>query len=454
MTHETLFTTTAAGPRDIAVVGSGISGLSCAWLLSHAHRVTLYEAADRLGGHTNTITIETADGARRVDTGFIVYNATTYPNFVALLAHLGLETRASDMSFAVSLDDGALEYAGTDLRGLFAQKRNLVSPRFLSMIADLLRFYRSAPRALSGLESVSLGTFLDRGGYGRAFREDHLLPMAAAIWSAPAQTLLDFPAEAFVRFCDNHGLLKVRNRPIWRTLTGGSQTYIPALVAPLAGRILTGRSIVSLRREADGVTLRDAAGRVARHDHVVLATHADEALAVLDAPSEEEREILSAFRYSKNRAVLHSDPRLMPRRRSVWSSWNYVGSRTDQRDTLRVTYWMNKLQGLPSAPDFFVTLNPVQAPQDTVYETVYTHPVFDLSALAAQKRLWALQGRDRVWYCGAHFGAGFHEDGLQAGLAVAEALGGVERPWRVADPSGRIHLPPTWRNLAREPVVP
>ena len=426
---------------DIAVVGSGISGMACAWLLSQRHSVTVYERAARLGGHTNTIELQRPEGRQPVDTGFIVYNEATYPNLTALFAHLGVATQPSEMSFAVSLDDGRLEYAGTDLTGLFAQRRNLFRPRFLAMLRDLLRFYREAPGKLAGLETLSLGAFLDRDGYGHAFRDDHLLPMAAAIWSGPSRTLLDFPAASFVRFCDNHGLLKVSNRPIWRTVAGGSRSYIGSLTAPFASKIRRGCAAIALTPAAAGVLLRDGAGATTRYDHVVLATHADEALAILERPSEAERAVLGAFRYNRNRAVLHADPSLMPLRRKVWCSWNYIGRRGREADSLCVTYWMNKLQNLPPSTDYFVTLNPPREPRDILHEDDYSHPVFDLAALAAQKRLWSLQGCGNVWYCGAHFGAGFHEDGLQSGLAVAETLGGVRRPWQVANESGRIMLP-------------
>ena len=442
---------------EIAVVGSGISGLSAAWLLGQRHRVTLFEAAPRLGGHTNTVVVDVAAGSgtrsQAVDTGFIVYNEATYPNLTALFAHLRVPTQASEMSFAVSLDDGALEYAGTDLNGLFAQRRNLLRPRFLLMLRDLLRFYREAPRKVQALETLSLGAFLDRDGYGRAFRDDHLLPMAAAIWSAPSRTLLDFPAVSFVRFCENHGLLRVTNRPVWRTVSGGSRAYIGPLSVPFRDRVRLGRRIRAVRRGPDGVTLRDETGEAARFDHVVIATHADQALAMLEAPGVRERAVLGAFRYSTNHAVLHGDARFMPRRRAVWASWNYLGRRGADADAVCVTYWMNRLQSLESAPDLFVTLNPPRRPDGVLREETYAHPIFDLDALAAQKQLWSLQGQGNVWFCGAHFGAGFHEDGLQAGLAVAEALGGVRRPWVVQDESGRIVLPPSGAPVAWRPVA-
>lgn len=426
---------------DIAVVGSGITGMACAWLLSQRHRVTVYEKAPRIGGHTNTVDIVGPDGVVPIDTGFIVYNEATYPNLKALFDHLGVATRESEMSFAVSLDDGQLEYAGTDLNGLFAQRRNLFKPRFLLMLRDLLRFYREAPKKLAALETLSLGAFLDRDGYGRAFRDDHLLPMAAAIWSAPSKTLLDFPAASFVRFCDNHGLLKVSDRPTWRTVVGGSKSYIGPLTAPYRDRIKVHHACVGLARSGQGVLVRDEKGDTTRYDRVVLACHADEALALLAQASPAERDVLGAFRYSRNSAVLHTDARLMPRRRAVWSSWNYLGRQGGDADSLCVTYWMNRLQGLPGATDYFVTLNPPCDPAQVLYAVDYRHPIFDLGALAAQQRLWSLQGQGNVWYCGAYFGAGFHEDGLQSGLAVAEALGAVRRPWDVKNESGRIVLP-------------
>ncbi|MFO1025741.1 MAG: FAD-dependent oxidoreductase [Acetobacteraceae bacterium] len=429
----------AAG-LDIAVVGSGIAGLSAAWLLQQRHRVTLYEAERRPGGHSNTVDVQTPAGPRSVDTGFIVYNEQTYPNLTALFAHLGVNTKASDMSFAVSLDGGHTEYAGTDLFGLFAQRRNIARPRFWSMLRDLRRFYLQAPaQARHASPATSLGEFLAAHGYGAAFREDHLLPMAAAIWSASAMRLQDYPAAHFIRFCENHGLLKFSGRPLWRTVDGGSRNYVKRMVARIETRL--GQGVAQIRREYDCVAVRNTAGSVRRHDHVVLACHADQALAMLDDPTDAETALLSAFGYSTNRAVLHSDATLMPKRRAAWASWNYIGRR-DQADLLHVTYWMNRLQGLPEAPPLFVTLNPAVAPRPdaVLHEETYRHPQFDAEAMRAQSGLWSLQGRQRTWFCGAYFGAGFHEDGLQAGLAVAEQLGGVRRPWTVAGESKRIHL--------------
>lgn len=438
------------GPRKrIAVVGTGISGLSCAWLLASRHEVTVFESEGRLGGHSNTVEVAAAPGAAAsvpVDTGFIVYNEAAYPNLTALFQHLGVATAATDMSFGVSLDGGALEYAGTDLGGLFAQKRNLLRPRFWKMLQELLRFYREAPRHAAQAGSQALDDYLQAQGYSRAFRDDHLYPMAAAIWSTPAAQVGRYPLGAFVRFCENHGLLKISGRPIWRTVTGGSREYVRRLSARFADRLQLDQPVLEVRREADGVQLRTRDGWwPQRFDEVVLATHADQSLALLDEPSPDERQLLSAFPYTRNVAVLHRDPALMPQRRAVWSSWNYLAQRGSGAPPT-VSYWMNRLQ--PHLPQgereaLFVTLNPPvpPRPEHLIRTELYEHPLFDARAMAAQRQLWTLQGRRRSWFCGAYFGAGFHEDGLQAGLAVAEALGGVRRPWRVAEESGRIHLP-------------
>jgi uncharacterized protein len=434
---------------EVAVVGSGISGLSAAWLLSKRHRVTLYEANARLGGHSNTVDV---DGVA-VDTGFIVYNEATYPNFSALLDHLGVATKPTNMTFAVSLDDGRLEYSGTGLTGLFAQPRNIVSPRFWGMLRDLVRFYREAPDAARDLGDMSLDAHLDAFGYGAAFREDHLYPMAAAIWSTPAAEIGEYPARAFVRFCENHGLLKLVNRPPWRTLTGGSRVYVEKLAKAIP-EIHTSTPICAVRRQSDYMEIASAGGEIRRFDQIVLATHADQTLAMLADPSPEEERLLGAFGYSTNSAVLHSDATLMPSRRRVWSSWNYLSSDRGNSRRLSVSYWMNRLQGLPNAKPMFLTLNahrPVR--EDSIlFATDYTHPIFNARAVNAQQGLWSIQGERNTWFCGAYFGAGFHEDGLQAGLAVAEALGGCRRPWVVANESGRISIKEAVVDRARAPA--
>jgi len=431
--------------RRMAVIGSGIAGLSAAWLLAKRHDVVLYEAEPRPGGHSNTV--ELAEKGVCVDTGFIVYNETNYPNLVALFSHLGVQTEASDMSLAVSLDEGRVEYSGTGLNGLIGRRGNVVSPRFWSMLKDLTRFYREAPSLLGAgrTEALTLAEYLEEGGYGPAFVEDHLLPMAGAIWSASAAEIRAFPALAFVRFFHSHGLLLLSGRPRWRTVSGGSRRYVEKMLADSRLEMRTNAPVTRVTREEDGVTVRDGAGNEDRFSEIVVATHADQALALLGDADATEWSSLSAFRYSQNLAVLHEDERLMPKRRRVWSSWNVIGDTDDSAEKpLSVTYWMNRLQNLDPRQQIFVSLNPPKpvAADKTLAQFNYTHPVFDAPAIGAQASLWRLQGRRRTFFAGSYFGYGFHEDALQAGLAAAEAAGGVRRPWKVADESGRIALAP------------
>lgn len=433
-------------PLNIAVIGTGIAGMSAAWLLAKRHNVMVFEKEQRVGGHSNTVDVMTDDASDiAVDTGFIVYNELNYPNLTALFDHLGVETADSDMSFAASLGGGALEYAGTDVNSLFGQRRNLVRLRFWRMLRDLLRFYRTAPRALDDptTESMSLGQYLDRESYSEAFVADHLLPMGAAIWSTMADDMRAYPVRAFVRFFVSHGLLNLMARPQWRTVKGGSRNYVKRLTGGYSNGIVHD-GVKSVRRFDDHVVVETRDRCSMRFDHVVIAAHADEARGMLADPDALERELLGPWRYTDNTAYLHTDPALMPKKRRVWASWNFIeGSQEAAADApLCVTYWMNRLQPLETRRNVFVTLNPVREPEErlTLKTLDYSHPYFDAAALATQPRLWDLQGRRRTWFCGSYFGYGFHEDALQSGLCVAEQLGGLRRPWSVRAENGRIHV--------------
>ncbi|KPF78742.1 NADH-ubiquinone oxidoreductase subunit 6 [Brevundimonas sp. AAP58] len=428
--------------QRIAVVGSGISGLSAAWLLGQRHDVTLFEAKDRIGGHSNTVEAPSPSAPVAVDTGFIVYNADNYPNLVAMFEHLSVPTKPAHMSFAVSIDDGAFEYSSHGIPALFAQKRNWVSPKFWRMISDLLRFQKQAPKDLAEMErsGETLDAYLNRNGYGDLFKEAHLLPQAAAIWSCSMGQMSAYPAASFVRFYMNHNLLTYDLKPTWRTVDGGSREYVSRLHTAFEGRTVLNAGVVGVARDGAGATLRFDDGRTERFDAVLLATHSDQALRLLDQPTADERRLLGAIAYRPNRAILHRDVSAMPKRRKAWAAWTHKGY-SDRSGEGGVTYWMNELQSLPGPP-LFVSLNPAKEPDPALVigEWDYEHPVFDQAAVAAQSELWSLQGQGGVWFAGAWFGSGFHEDGLQAGLAAAEQLGGVRRPWTVANESGRIVL--------------
>ncbi len=416
-------------PR-IAVVGAGISGLSAAWLLRHAFDVTLLEADGHAGGHADTQMVAIDGETVAVDTGFIVYNLQNYPHLTSLFEHLGVQTRASVMSFGVSIANGALEYGGGDLVQLFAQKRNVLRPRFWGMVRDIMRFYREAPTLLDSSSEESLGDWLDRRNYGRSFVQDHILPMGAAIWSSSVTGMRAFPARHFARFFHNHGLLRLTDRPDWRTVTGGSRQYVSRMLQDLPGKLELGAQVVGVQR-GEKITVALADGRRLSFDQVVLACHADQALAMIDQPTPREAELLGNIRFSDNVAVLHSDRALMPRRRRVWSSWNYLSNGTgDHGQSVSLTYWMNSLQGMKTAQPLLVSLNPLSPPQpDLVHRTRhYRHPQFDAAAMRAQSGLDEIQGVDRLWFAGAWTGWGFHEDGISSAVRVAAGLG-VQPPW-------------------------
>jgi len=426
--------------QDIAVIGTGISGLSAAWLLARQHRVTLFERNNYVGGHTHTIEVD-EDGRRLpVDTGFIVYNERNYPLLTRLFDHLGVATQDTDMSFAASIGPGRLEYSGSDLDGLFAQRRNLLRPGFLRMLWDIQRFNRRCHALLGrqgGFGDLSLGDFLERERLGDAFRDHYLLPMAAAIWSCPTATMLDFPAESLARFFANHGLLDLEGRPQWKTVTGGSHVYVRRLIADLGAANLVHDPVWAVQRNGAGVAVHLASGATARFDQAVLACHADEALELIAHPTVDERRLLSAFAFQTNDAWLHTDEALMPRSRRVWSAWNYLARPGSEGGrAVSVSYWMNRLQRLATERDYFVSLNPLEPPREdrVIARMTYEHPVFDRGAVEAQKALPEIQGRDRLWFAGAWTGYGFHEDGLRSAVAVAEGLGVHGHPLSATQP--------------------
>src|SRR5579875_175613 len=409
----------------IAVIGSGIAGLASAWLLSRVHEVTLFEANDYLGGHTHTHDIVLHGQHYAVDTGFIVHNPSHYPLLTRFLDELGVASQPTTMSFSVRNEATGLEYNATSLGGLFCQRRNLVSRRFHGMLRDILRFYREAPALLDGADpGPTLGEYLAAHRYGDAFRDEHLVPMASALWSSPSRQILDFPARYLAAFMANHQMLQVRGRPEWRVVRGGSASYVRALRALWDVHERPGCPVHALHRDAAGVEVKHAAGRE-RFDHAVLACHSDQALAMLADASEAERAVLGAIPYQENDVVLHTDARLLPRKRKAWAAWNAAIPR-EAGAACTVSYCMNLLQGLDAPEPFVVTLNRTGAIDRAkiLRRMRYHHPVYTHAAVAAQRRKAEIQGVRRTWFAGAYWGFGFHEDGMRSGVDVAHALGG------------------------------
>lgn len=426
-------------PQRIAVVGAGISGLATAWLLSRQHEVTLFEAGNYLGGHTNTVDVTLEGKSHPVDTGFLVFNEKTYPNLIALFALLGVDSVETEMSFSVSLENPDLEWAGSNLATLFGQKRNLLRRSFWSMLADTLRFNRESKDWLLKHpdDRRSLRDFLVAGRYSDAFADWYLLPMAAAIWSCPTGQILDMPLATFIRFCQNHGLLQIFDRPMWRTVKGGGREYVKKIAAQLSD-VRMACPVTAVSREAGGLRLTHAQGSE-YFDQIVLACHSDQSKRILGlTASDGQRAVLESIRYQPNRAVLHSDPALLPRDRKLWSAWNYFAGQGapgagENAQPVGVSYLINKLQPLPFSAPVVVTLNPAREPDpaQVIAEFEYAHPIFDAPAIAAQQRLAEVQGEGGIWLAGAWGSYGFHEDGLKSALRVANGLG-AQAPWQGA----------------------
>lgn len=409
--------------QRVAVIGAGIAGLGSAWLLSASHHVTLFEAADYAGGHTNTVDLELQGHAFAVDTGFLVFNERTYPNLIALFNALDVPSCATEMSFSVSLDQGRDEWAGSNLDTVFAQRSKLLSPGFYRMLSDILRFNKAAPRLLETAlkQQLSLGALLQQEGFGERFRDHYLVPMAAAIWSSPSGEILAFPAASFLRFCMNHGLLQISQRPRWFTVPGGARQYVKKLLEQIPDLRLSS-PVLSVQRDETGVIVHSRHGQE-RFDSVIFATHAPQTLAMLADANAEERAVLGAVRYQANTAILHGDPALLPKRRKVWSAWNFLAdSRQAAQRAVCVSYLLNTLQPVPVASPVIVTLNPLREPERSLEYArfIYEHPLFDQAAIQAQTRLPALQGKRHTWFAGAWTGYGFHEDGLKSALRVAQ----------------------------------
>jgi predicted NAD/FAD-binding protein len=410
--------------KQIAIIGTGISGLVAAHKLNADWDISLYEQGNHIGGHTNTIDIEYSGENYSIDTGFIVYNEKAYPVFCELLNTLGISTKSTEMSFSVQCQDTGLEYNGTSLNKIFSQRSNLLRPSFHRMLREIIRFYKNAPELLQGLDtSTTLGDYLEQGHYSREFIEQHIIPMGAAIWSASPEGMFDFPARSFAQFFDNHGFLQWKERPQWRVICGGSKRYVEALIMPFIEKIHTNSPIESICREGDVVKLSIEKKPPKYFDKVIIATHSDQALKLLSDPTPQETEILGAIRYQKNETILHTDSKLLPRKKLAWASWNYFLP-TKSPNAATVTYNMNILQGLKSPVPFCVSLNRHDEidERSILKHITYHHPVYDLDTLSAQSKRHKINGVNQTYFCGAYWGYGFHEDGARSGIEVAKAI--------------------------------
>lgn len=405
--------------------------MGAAYLLHPTHEITVYEQGNYIGGHTRTRDIVYDGQPIAVDTGFIVFNYRNYPHLCALFERLNVPVEKSNMSFAISVQQGALEWGARNLNAVFGQRSNVFSPRFWRMISDVKRFFREAPAIMEVQQEMSLGDLLENLRMSDAFKQYFLLPMGGAIWSCPIETMLTFPAQTFVRFFHNHGLLTFNDQPQWYTVSGGAREYVKRLTQPFHDRIRLNCGVVAVQRTESGAEVTDITGRTEHYDEVVFACHGDQALRLLKDATSQEKSILGGFRYQPNRAYLHRDIRQMPTRRACWSSWVYLSDGEANPEALAVTYWMNLLQNIDDAKPLFVTLNPLTPiPNELVFDvTEFEHPVFDATAIAAQRRIGEIQGKDRLWFCGAYQRYGFHEDGLGSAVEMVKQMG-ASIPWQ------------------------
>jgi predicted NAD/FAD-binding protein len=414
----------------IAVIGTGISGMGASWLLNKSHDITVYEKSPDIGGHSRTKAVRHGDRTIAVDTGFIVFNHRNYPNLCALFKQLGVPTEKSNMTFSLSANNASFEWGAASLNAVFGQRGNVFKPVYWRFIADIIKFNFLALKTARRHPQLTLGELLETLGVGEWYAKYFILPIGGAIWSCPVNEMLSYPALTFVEFFEAHGLLSIVGQPQWYTVSGGSVEYVKRLTAPFKDKILTNCEVTGVKRAGGRVYITDIRGTTLEYDHVIFASHGDQALAVLKDAGEEERSVLSAFRYQRNVAFLHKDASVMPKRKACWASWVYHHEDSDRRGVIPVTYWMNLLQNIDRNYPLFVTLNPITpiAKEDIFDEHVFYHPIYSQDAIESQKRIAALQGQQNTWFCGAHLRHGFHEDGLASAVAVAGRLG-VKAPW-------------------------